>query len=660
MLTSRPIVAKTARRTVHRVRRRVSQVRIALTSRLYALASTGRPVAVVPEVVARGPGGPVLVVVDRQRPFSSYLAEILLAEGLNAFEVADVSALSAETLGNRSLVMVGNVHLEATELALLSAWTHDGGRLVVMRPDRRLAGLLGLVGPIGDLSEAYVEVDATLPPGEGITAQPMQFHGTADVYEVRDARIVARLLRSPDEPTEAPAITVRDVGTRGGRAAAFAYDVARSVVSTRQGNSAVGERPRGAAPRRTSDWFRGSTDGARDWIDLTRIAIPQADEQQRLLVNVVQNMSGDRIPLPRFWYFPRRAKAVVVMTGDDHGRGGTAGRFGSHRASGPTSSLSNVSTPDWRHVRSTSYVSLDAPLTDADAAGFDREGFEIALHVSTRLRGSRGRGADWTPASLRMFYGRQLRRWRTKYPSLPSPVSVRTHSVVWSDWASQARIELEHGIRFDTNFYHWPAEWVGDLPGFLTGSGMPMRFADVDGTVIDVYQAATHLTDESGQAYPETVEALLEGALGPDGYYGAFTANAHTDDADSAVSDAIIAAALARGVPIVSARQLLEWLDGRNGSSFGSLERTGETVRFTVRVGARAEGLVGMIPASCAAGTVDVVSRNGTTIAYDVERIKGIDYAVFEATPGSYEVTFTSEETAPENTAEAWAGRSTT
>ena len=38
-----------------------------------------------------------------------------------------------------------------------------------------------------------------------------------------------------------------------------------------------------------------------------------------------------RMPLPRFWYFPHGKKAVVVMTGDDHGNGGTSGRFDQRR-----------------------------------------------------------------------------------------------------------------------------------------------------------------------------------------------------------------------------------------------------------------------------------------------------------------------------------------
>ena len=43
----------------------------------------------------------------------------------------------------------------------------------------------------------------------------------------------------------------------------------------------------------------------------------------------------------------------------------------------------------------------------------------------------------------------------------------------------------------------------------FTGSGMPMRFADADGTMIDVYQATTQMTDESGQTYPFTIDTLL-------------------------------------------------------------------------------------------------------------------------------------------------------
>ncbi len=56
-----------------------------------------------------------------------------------------------------------------------------------------------------------------------------------------------------------------------------------------------------------------------------------------------------------------------------------------------------------------------------------------------------------------------------------------------------------------------------------------MRFATRNGDLIDVYQATTQMTDESGQSYPFTIDTLLDNAVGPLGYYGVFTANMHTD-----------------------------------------------------------------------------------------------------------------------------------
>ena len=59
----------------------------------------------------------------------------------------------------------------------------------------------------------------------------------------------------------------------------------------------------------------------------------------------------------------------------------------------------------------------------------------------------------------------------------------------------------------------------------------------------------------------------------------------HTDDADHPGADAIVAAAQARGVPVVSAAQMLDWLDGRNGSSFGDLSYDGDPAALQRRPG---------------------------------------------------------------------------
>ena len=168
----------------------------------------------------------------------------------------------------------------------------------------------------------------------------------------------------------------------------------------------------------------------------------------------------------------------------------------------------------------------------------------------------------------------------------------------------------------------------------MTGSGMPMRFAKTDGTMVDVYQAATQLTDESDQSWPFTIDTLLDRAIGPEGYYGFFTTNMHTDTVAHVGSEAIVASALARSVPIISARQLLTWLDGRNGSSFSNITWTGgTTLGFTISVGTGANGLEAMIPSMSGSAVLTGITRAGSPVSFRIETIKGVSYAIFSAEP---------------------------
>ena len=147
-----------------------------------------------------------------------------------------------------------------------------------------------------------------------------------------------------------------------------------------------------------------------DWVNLAKVSIPQADEQQRLLANLIETMNRHRKPLPRFWYFPRSLKAVLVGTGDDHASGGTAGRFDQYLAASPA----GCSVADWTCPRFTSYIFTATPLTNANAATYNNQGFEVALHPDTGCE-------DFTPTSLAQTFSTQLSQFRAKYRSLPAP-----------------------------------------------------------------------------------------------------------------------------------------------------------------------------------------------------------------------------------------------
>ena len=592
-----------------------------------------------PPPPTQGPGGPILVITSPANSFTSYYAEILRTEGFNEFATRDISGLTPTLLEPYRVAILGDMTITAAQTTMLSDWVEAGGNLIAMHPDKQLAGLLGLTDAGSSLSNGYLLVDTSHAPGAGIVDQTIQFHGTADKYTTSGATTVATLYSDAATSTSNPAVTWRSVGTNGGHAAAFTYDLARSVVYTCQGNPAwAGQERDGQPPIRSDDLFYGAaaSDPQPDWVNLNKVAIPQADEQQRLLGNLIEDMQAPASPLPRFWYFPNGDKAVVIMTGDDHGNGGTPGRFDTYLAD----SAANCSVADWQCVRSSSYIYPGTAISDQQAAAYTAEGFEIGVHITTDC-------ADWTPAQLASDYATQIAQWESLLPSVPAPDSNRTHCIPWSDWATQPKVELDNGIRLDANYYYWPPEWVQDRPGMFTGSGMPMRFADTDGSMIDVYQAATQMTDESGQSYPFTIDTLLNNALGPDAYYGAFTANMHTDTAASSGSDAIIASAKARGVPVVSGRQMLQWLDGRDASSFGSLSWSGGVLGFMVTDGANTNGLQGMLPATSAAGPLTGLTRNGHSATYTTQTINGIEYAFFDATAGTYAASYAADTTAP-------------
>ena len=133
------------------------------------------------------------------------------------------------------------------------------------------------------------------------------------------------------------------------------------------------------------------------------------------------------MPLPRFWYLPRGLKAAVVLTGDDHNYnlGGTNGQFNRYLADSPP----GCSVALWQCVRSTSYLFPGTSVTNAQAAAFQAQGFEIALHlwVSGNPAGQASGDGNChnfpSPASVANDLAQQLALFRQTYPSIAAPVT---------------------------------------------------------------------------------------------------------------------------------------------------------------------------------------------------------------------------------------------
>ncbi|WP_255436511.1 N,N-dimethylformamidase beta subunit family domain-containing protein [Tessaracoccus sp. MC1756] len=584
-----------------------------------------------------GPGGPVLVVTGTGS-HGTYLAEIMRAEGLNLFAVGSRASLTAAGLADYQTLVLGETSLTTAEVDAITAWVNAGGDLVAMRPDPALAPLLGLLPAVGTLANAYLQVDTSSSPGAGIAGMTMQFHGTADRYTAAGGtRVVAGLYSSATAATSNPAVTTRTVGTLGGSASAFTFDLAESVVLTRQGNPAWINQNRDGqdGPNRGNDLFYGGAEP--DWVDLSRVAVPQADEQQRLLANLITSATADAMPLPRLWYLPRDEKAAIVMTSDNHNGGSVDGRLDQEIAA----STANCSLGDWECIRSTAYIYPgNSHMTPAQALAYEAMGFEIALHPNTNCTSP-------TAAEFATILATQNAALASTYPGLIAPNTSRNHCIAWIGWTDVPEELLKTGVNLDTNYYFWPPEWVANTPGMFTGSGFAQRFADADGQLIDVYQATTQMTDESGQSYPFTAETLMDRALGAEGYYGAFVANIHSDGSSEPINANIVAAAKTRGVPVISAQQLLTWTDGRNASSFTNLAFASGQLSFSIDVASGANGLRAMLPVEGAQGTLEGLTMAGQPVQTTEQTIKGVRYAFFPASAGSYVASYGEDTAAP-------------
>ena len=196
------------------------------------------------------PAVPILLISSAANPFSRYPVEILRAEGWNAFMALDISAVNATELNKYDVVIVGDIPLTAAQV------THVDGLGECRRNPDRISSGSAIVGPAGNYfrreersADKYLLVNTASGPGVGIVNQTMQYHGPADLYTVNaGTNILATLYSDAATATVFPAVSSRNVGTAGGQAIAFTYDLAKSVVYTRQGNPAwAGQKRDGQA-----------------------------------------------------------------------------------------------------------------------------------------------------------------------------------------------------------------------------------------------------------------------------------------------------------------------------------------------------------------------------------------------------------------------------
>ena len=378
-------------------------------------------------------------------------------------------------------------------------------RLVGARSDVLAEGfaLLGAQPPQGD-APAVVLTDATPAPagatralhtlpnadplglGEGSDAELARCHlRTDDLMPVSRLGVQAPFdgtLRTwPELPDDVevlaevtcPGEEARPAVLRRGSTTVFAFDLLDVLLRWRQGDPRVaGTEVDGVPGPRPSDLF------PRDLTSDDLVA-PFAD----LWLAATLRLAEGEGPRLRIWPHPAGARSTLVVTGDqDFADEATLrvmlvalGRQGVH----PTIFLTSGG------IQTDGRVRLDAPSPT---------GFGVA-----RLRGAHF-GAhpvfpDWEPEVdlgavlhdqqlvVERGYGAPLR-------------SARNHKVYWPGWLEPARALVDAGVAWDASWLTVVSEHLPTL-GYMTGSGLPMRFRDQDFAALPLRQIATQLDDAS-------------------------------------------------------------------------------------------------------------------------------------------------------------------
>ena len=416
---------------------------------------------------------PILIVWNSQTDarLSGYITEILHVEGYNWFTVHDLAAASvtAAQLAQHSVVVLAHVAVSEDLESDLLDYVDQGGGLIALRPPESLASSLGLSPFDRDVEDRYIALNSLCVLNDGVDLPPLQFHGRAELYlwHGEPAHVMAYFAASPEFVTKHPAITV---GKRGrGTWAVFAYDLAESTVLLHQGRreqASTGTYPDYDGDRsfKPNDLFVGHLDPAL-------CPLPQADLQQDVLVRILAWMTDVTAPLPRLWHFPEAAPAAAFINGDGD-------------SMSLTDLVQTVATCDRYQVPYTAYIKMDdhPKVKPAYEYALRQQGHDFGQHAFA--------GAKPTLAEMRSTLRAEMEAFRTRYGH--ESVTYRGHSVIWVGWTEMAKYLRENQVRLDTNFaaarYHHG--------GYVNGSGLPVKFMDEDGRLIDLYEQTTMSTDD--------------------------------------------------------------------------------------------------------------------------------------------------------------------
>ncbi len=572
------------------------------------------------------PDNPILVIANESE-YGLYLGEILKTEGFNEFQIEspDDAGITLSYLENFDIVILSEFTLRAGQTTMFTSYVSGGGNLIAIKPDKQLADIFGITDATGTIENGYLRIDATTDIGNGLLTNTLQLHCSADRYNLNAASKVATLYLNSTTPTNYPGIVFNNYGL--GHAIAFSYNLAKNIVYTRQGNyEYAGLERDGIDGIRAMDLF---TD---DWLNTSNNIINQADEQMRTLTHCIEILTAYKKPLPRLWYFPDDLKCLVTLTSDSENNSESdySGMFNDIEAKGANMTL---------------YTLIPSEFSKSTTDSWTSSGHEIAGHPDDSEEAS---SPEWTDmnSALEDMVSEIFTRFglQTKTSS--------NHYFVWcgndingnQNFAAQALLDANNGLEMDLNYAHYDNfsnqdHFLGPFgtdQGNFTGSGLIMKFSNLDGNIIDTYQ---HLINVYDQQYSENDDAtgfynsfkgLMDRSLNNE-VYSYISIKAHRSIypfSQSSLSD-MLDYANENGIPVWTALKLLDFTKMKNEASFNNISWSNNQLSFQLNSSlSHSNGLTFMVPAVIDGNNISYITINGSNYTFTLSNVKGVIYAL--------------------------------
>jgi len=594
----------------------------------------------------------LLVLSDNPaNPFAGYLGEILNAEGFQGYHTADLDELTEVFLNDFHIVILTEMVVSNEQRIMLEDYVNNGGNLIGMRPDVSLYDLFGITGTGEDVSGGYIRIDTTSSVSAGLEDSTIKFHGSADTYTVSGS-VITELYYDSTTASGFAAVALNEYGN--GKTAVFSFNLGQSIVYMRQGDP---ERAKLPGMPISSD-IAGSrlidlmyVDSIDSFNDKTKINIQQADEKMRLLSRIIEYMSS--MPLPRLWYFPDGADAVLIATGDSDmgGYDNINDLFNTVREFGGRASI-YLYEGHGDYLGDISNIYLNNRTAPRR---WISEGHELGIHFDNTASLSdlnplptEQRFLDWDTTQEVFEY--DARFFHTFFPDAPPALSVRNHYVTWlmhdkegnPEFAAQGILQYEHGFRMDYNAYHYSYPWQGGL-GYQNGSGLPMRLATSFGEILDIYQSDTQLADEVWVSELFPVFKTLANQAIHEGKYAWLNTNLHPNRWQEFKPQAMqmFEYANVNSIPIWNGLDQYDFVSMRDRAAFSNVSWTGSTLSFSLdaqmhNFNDNTMGLTVMIPLMYDGLNLNILKKNGADIPYTIKSVKSIEYAFIVLEPCYY------------------------